>query len=210
MEKLFVRLPGEPAIKPAVSARPISGTPREAMSDRDLLLIVDMISSWDFEGAEGMDEQAADAVEAIARIKRAAGDEIPVAYANDLEDGFHGSREIAVATAMTDRRPDLVEPLIPGPSDAFIHKGQHSAFYGTPLAHMLKLAGTENIVLVGQVTEQCILYTALDAHVRGYKVTVPVDAVVSQVPRLGAAALEMIETNMSGRLTTSDELFVRH
>src|SRR5690606_9999943 len=127
---------------------------------------------------------------AIAAIKRSLGGEVTVAYTNDLEDSFHGSRETAIAMATAGRHPELVEPLLPNPDDAFIHKGQHSAFYGTPLAHLLKLTGAENVILTGQVTEQCILYTALDAHVRGFEITVPVDAVISQRADLGAAALE--------------------
>ena len=176
------------------------------MTKHDLLLIVDMISPWDFPGAEAMVEQAPGAVDAIVRLKRVAGTHTPIAYANDLEDGFHGSREAAVAAALAGKRPDLVEPLLPEPSDDFIHKGQHSAFYGTPLAHLLKISGTQNIILAGQVTEQCILYTAFDAHVRGFRITIPVDAVIAQSRHLGEAALEMIETNMNDRLTTSVRL----
>lgn len=171
---------------------------------RELLLIVDMITAWDYPGAEEVAENAGGAVSAIAHLKQIMGGEAMIAYANDLEDSFHGSRDAAVTIAMQGERPDLVGPILPDNADSFIHKGQHSAFYGTPLAHLLKVSGVENIVLTGQVTEQCILYTAIDAHVRGYEITVPVDAVVSRSAHLGAAALEMISTHMNGRLTTSD------
>lgn len=176
------------------------------MRKRDALLIIDMISSWDFADAEEMVADAPAAVAAIAKLKAAAGNGVTVAYANDLDESFHGSREQAIETAMSGRHPELVEPLLPDPDDAFIHKGQHSAFYGTPLAHLLKLSGIENVILTGQVAEQCILYTAMDAHVRGYEITVPIDAVISQDAHLGAAALEMIATNMGGRLTTCAEI----
>jgi nicotinamidase-related amidase len=129
-----------------------------------------------------------------------------IAYANDLDEGFHGSREAAIRQAMEGERPELVGPILPDEADSFIHKGQHSAFYGTPLAHLLKISGVDNIVLTGQVTEQCILYTALDAHVRGYRLTVPVDAVISRSAHLGAAALEMIAEHMSGELTCAQAI----
>lgn len=175
---------------------------------KELLLIVDMVSPWDFPGAEDMADAAAPAVETMARLKENVGEEVEIAYANDMAEGFHGSREAATTLAMKGRRPDLVKPLLPAEGEAFIHKGQHSAFYGTPLAHLLKLSEVKNIILTGQVTEQCILYTALDAHVRGYEITVPVDAVISQAEHLGLAALEMIESNMNGRLVTAAELGV--
>ena len=52
-------------------------------------------------------------------------------------------------------------------------------------------------MLTGQVTEQCILYSALDAHLRHYAVTVPHDAVAHIDAELGAAALTMMQRNMS-------------
>lgn len=171
-----------------------------------MLLIVDMISTWDFEDAEEMVEDAAGVVPTIAAIKESIAATAEIAYANDLQEGFHGSRERAVELALAGRHPELVEPLVPAGGDEFIHKGQHSAFYGTPLAHLLKLRGAKEVILVGQVTEQCILYTALDAHVRGYKITVPVDAVISQDHELGQAALRMIEQNMGGNLIRAEDL----
>ena len=51
-------------------------------------------------------------------------------------------------------------------------------------------------MLVGQVTEQCVLYTALDAYMRGFEVRVAKDAVVPIDPELGEAALKMMERNM--------------
>lgn len=50
------------------------------------------------------------------------------------------------------------------------------------------------------MTEQCILYTALDAYVRHIPVAVPRDAVAHIDPDLGGAALKMMERNMSADL----------
>lgn len=169
-----------------------------------LLLIVDMISTWDFEGADAVAEGAEPVVATVSRLRQVDG--LRVAFANDLVDGFHGSREQAMAMALAGRRPELVAPLEPEPEDDFIHKGQHSAFYGTPLPHLLRIHEIDELILTGQVTEQCVFYTALDSHVRGYPVTVVTDGVLSQEEHLGAAALEMIESNMGGRLRTASEV----
>jgi nicotinamidase-related amidase len=59
------------------------------------------------------------------------------------------------------------------------------------------------LILTGQVTEQCILYTALDAYVRHIPVVIPTDAVAHIDAELGAAALRMMEQNMSAELTTA-------
>jgi len=39
-------------------------------------------------------------------------------------------------------------------------------FYATPLDYLLGRLDTKRLILTGQVTEQYILYSALDAYVR--------------------------------------------
>jgi len=51
------------------------------------------------------------------------------------------------------------------------------------------------------VTEQCILYSALDAYIRHFDVRVPPDAVAHIYEDLADAALRMMERNMSADLT---------
>jgi nicotinamidase-related amidase len=60
-------------------------------------------------------------------------------------------------------------------------------------------------VLAGQVTEQCILYSALDAYVRHLKVTIPPDGVAHIHEDLADAALKMMERNMRAELTACAE-----
>jgi len=50
--------------------------------------------------------------------------------------------------------------------------------------------------MIGQVSEQCNLYSALDAYVRHYEVVVPRDAVAHIHSDLADAALRMMERNM--------------
>jgi nicotinamidase-related amidase len=59
------------------------------------------------------------------------------------------------------------------------------------------------------VTEQCILYSALDAYVRHFSVCVPTDAVASIDRGLGDAALQMMGRNMRAEIVTADALLER-
>ena len=72
---------------------------------------------------------------------------------------------------------DLVEPIAPAAGTWFIAKARHSIFYETQLEYLLREQEVGRVVLIGQVTEQCILYSALDAYVRHFSVAVPRDAV---------------------------------
>lgn len=59
------------------------------------------------------------------------------------------------------------------------------------------------MILTGQVTEQCVLYSALDAYVRHLQVVIPTDGVAHIDEELGAVALKVMERNMSAELTTA-------
>lgn len=61
-------------------------------------------------------------------------------------------------------------------------KVRHSAFYSTPLAYLLNRLDTKRLILTGQVTEQCLLYSALDAYVRHFTIVIPTDAVAPSTP----------------------------
>lgn len=166
---------------------------------RTLLLVVDMLSDYAFADAERVAVGAERAVPAIREVRDAAGS-ASVVYADDIQDRWRWSEQELLDHALDGRRPDLVEPLVPRDGDITMRKGQHSAFYGTPLAHLLYEEQVTDIVLMGQVTEQCVLYSALDAYLRHYALTVVADACAALDPDLGAAALRMMEENMGARV----------
>jgi nicotinamidase-related amidase len=109
---------------------------------------------------------------------------------------FAASRHDIMERALGGRHPELVAPLVPSGDCAFLQKVRHSVFYGTALDHLLRQREIDTVILTGQVTEQCILYSALDAYVRHYDVRVGRDAIAAIDPKLGAAALRMMEPNM--------------
>lgn len=169
------------------------------------VVVIDMINTYDFPDAEKVVPGAEKAVPRIQDLTRRAREEgVPVIYVNDNYGDWNSSSEELMRTALDGERPDLVEPLRPHEDDAFVIKGRHSIFYGTPLEHLLKEKGIDRLVMTGQVTEQCILYSALDAHLRDIEVAVPRDAVAHIFDDLGDAALRMMERNMSADVEESE------
>jgi nicotinamidase-related amidase len=63
--------------------------------------------------------------------------------------------------------------------------------------------------MVGQVTEQCVLYSALDAHIRHHEVVIPRDAVACIHETLAEAALQMMERNMGAQICAADAVKLR-
>ncbi|WEO99960.1 isochorismatase family cysteine hydrolase [Streptomyces sp. FXJ1.172] len=175
--------------------------------DGSALVVIDMINTYDHEDAELLLPSAERVVPVLAElIGRARVSQVPVIYANDnfgLWRSHHGE---LVDTALRRPHADLVEPIRPDDDSLFVVKTRHSIFYDTPMAYLLWQLGVGTVVLTGQVTEQCVLYSALDAHIRHLNVTVPRDAVASIHPHLEAAALEMMERNMDARIIRAKEI----
>jgi len=104
---------------------------------------------------------------------------------------------------------DLLEPLVPDEDAQFVVKARHSCFYETPLEYLLRQEQVERVVFTGQATEQCILYSALDAYIRHLEVAVPTDAVAHIHEDLADAPLRMMEVNMDADLCRAEDCRLR-
>jgi len=173
------------------------------------LIVVDMLNSYDHPDAEPLAEHVRERLSRIVDLRTAAGerDDVMLVYVNDNHDAWNDTRDDLVEKALAGKHPELVEPIAPQGSVAFFPKGRHSIFYETALNHLLQIEDVEQVVLIGQVTEQCILYSALDAYLRGFKVIVPPDAVAHIDDELAQASLKMMERNMHTALTPAAEVF---
>jgi nicotinamidase-related amidase len=166
------------------------------------LVIADMLNSYDHEDAEPLAESVREQLPHMVDLRdRAEASGTLVVYVNDNHDQWEAGRQELIERAMAGRHPDLVDPIAPYDPVPFIAKGRHSAFYQTALDHLLRASEVQRVVLSGQVTEQCILYTALDAYIRGYDIVVLPEGVAHIDPELAQAALRMMETNMHVELS---------
>jgi nicotinamidase-related amidase len=167
------------------------------------LCVVDMLNPYDHEDADRLTRNVETVVEPIrALVERAQDEGTEIIYVNDNYGDWNSSQEELAERAMKGRRPDLVEPLLPPDDASFVIKARHTIFYMTPLEYLLSTKEVDHLVLVGQVTEQCIIYSALDAYVRHIRISVPPDAVAHIYEDLADAALKMMERNMSAELVT--------
>ncbi|MBW0015997.1 MAG: cysteine hydrolase [Mycobacterium sp.] len=169
------------------------------------LLVVDMLNSYQHPDAEALIPNVEQIIDPLTDLVRRAhqSEDVDVVYVNDNYGDFAAEFSDIVRSACEGARPDLVEPIAPPEGSRMMTKVRHSAFYSTPAAYLLNRLGTKRLILVGQVTEQCILYSALDAYVRHFQVVIPRDAVAHIDAELGAAALKMMEQNMSAELTVA-------
>jgi nicotinamidase-related amidase len=168
------------------------------------LLVIDMLNPYEHEDADRLMESVAGIIDPLRQlIDRAREAEVLTVYVNDNHGDWSAARRELLDRALQGRGPKLVEPVAPPPEMPFVVKARHSVFYETQLEYLLRQDEVDRILLTGQVTEQCVLYSALDAYVRHFEVVVPRDCVAHIHPDLAEAAFRMMELNMRAQITDS-------
>jgi nicotinamidase-related amidase len=174
---------------------------------RTALLIIDMLNDYDHSDGDVLREEARSAVPVIAELAaRAREAGAHVIWVNDNHGDWAADRESLLRMAREGAGADLVDPIAPARDVPFIVKSRHSVFYGSPLEYLLRTEGVDRLVLTGQVTEQCILYSALDAYLRHFRLTVAVDGVAAIDADLAGAALRMMARNMRAQVLPAREI----
>jgi nicotinamidase-related amidase len=174
------------------------------------LIVVDMLNLYDHPDAGALRRSVEEVLPHVRTLlDRARSDGAAVIYVNDNFGLWRSHHDELLDIVLSGPHADLVEPVRPESDSLFVVKARHSIFYETPLEYLLRQRGIDSILLCGQVTEQCILYSALDAHIRHLEVVVAKDACASIHSDLAAAALQMMERNMQARIvrSTDDALF---
>lgn len=161
---------------------------------RQALLIVDVFNDFRFEGGVELAERFRRAIPSIALLREhCRGWGVPVIYVNDNFDCWHEDLTGVIAYTREVGHPvsrEAADALMPSHQDVRLLKSRHSAFYRTQLPALLEHLLTEELILVGIAGDACVLSTAMDAHVHGYKVVVARDAIASQTDARNRRALE--------------------
>ena len=182
---------------------------KDRAAGAEALLIIDMISAWDFPDAKALLPRALSIAPRIAAFKarcKKAG--VPVIYANDnrgrWRSDFRQVFDLSVARAGDGMR--ISEQLAPDSDDYFLLKPKHSAFFLTPLSLLLGHLEVRRIYLTGVAGDQCVLATATDARMRDYDVIVPKDCIASESKSRDKRAVEYFEDVLEIPTTSSQRV----
>lgn len=158
------------------------------------VLLVDVINPFDFPGADALLERAARIGKSLVHLRRRAhAARVPVIYANDNFGDWRSEARRIVASCAMSAGGAFVRSIAPTPRDYFVIKARNSAFYCTALQPLLESLKVKRLILGGLTTDNCVLFTAHDAYLRGYKVWVPNDCVAAQSEGDTRRALEQMK-----------------
>jgi len=173
------------------------------------LVLVDTINAFDFEGSEPLVEaatRAAERIDALARRARAA--RVPVIYVNDNFGQWRSDFRATIDACTAPGRPgrDVSLRLRPEKDDFFVLKPMHSAFYATPFELLLDHLEVDTLILTGFAADLCLLFTAHDAHMRGYRLMAPSDCTASNSPAITERALAHLRDALSVSIEPSPDI----
>jgi nicotinamidase-related amidase len=173
------------------------------------MLIIDMITCWDFPDASKLLPRAARITPAIAALKlrcRRAG--VPVIYANDNRGQWRSDFRQAVSQSIAcgGEGARITSQLEPDEDDYFVLKPKHSAFFGTPMDLLLQHLNARRLILTGVSSDQCVVTTATDARMRDYEVVVPADCIASQTAARNQGAITHFSEVLGVPTTASTRL----
>jgi nicotinamidase-related amidase len=166
------------------------------------LLIIDMLNPMDFPEGKALSQAALPVAKHIlklkAKIKRQKG---IVIYCNDNFDQWDSDKQKILQAAQSSKYgAKIAQLLTPEDADLFVLKPENSAFHNTPLDNILKHYKINQLILTGIAGNLCVLFSAMDAHMRKYSLWVPKDCIASNTKRenlVSLAELKSMKVNIS-------------
>lgn len=174
-----------------------------------VLVIVDVLNALRFEGSEAFVPRAMTVGRRILALKEKARQKgVAVIYVNDNAGRWRSDLVHLIADCTKSDAPgrDLTRLLMPSSDDYVVLKPKHSGFYSTTLDTLLTYLGARRVILTGLTTERCLLFTANDAFLRDYELSVPRDCTAAIDDDDHAAALRILERVLHADTTSSEEL----
>lgn len=173
------------------------------------LLLIDVINDLEFAGGELLLPAARQMAVNIARLKaRAAAAGIPVIYVNDNFGKWRSDVRRLVSHCLKPgvRGREIARLLRPQEDDYFVLKPRHSGFFASALEVLLQALGARTLILTGLAGNICVLYTANDAYMRGYRLLVPGDCTASNTPSANEQSLRQMRHQLKGDTSESSAL----
>jgi nicotinamidase-related amidase len=172
-----------------------------------VLLVIDAINDFMFEEGGQVLASALPMARRIRRLKRLARRVgIPTVYVNDNFGKWRSDFRSLIAHCLRARSGAVTRLLRPDRRDYFVLKPKHSGFYSTTLELLLEHFRARTLILTGLLADSCILFTAQDAHMRGYDVIVPPDCVAARAAADSHRALEQMRRALKADTRASTAL----
>jgi nicotinamidase-related amidase len=173
------------------------------------LILIDVINDLEFSGSEQLLEHALPMARKIAELKRRAKRaKVPTIYVNDnfgrWRSNFHAQVDHCLNDGVVGE--PIAALLRPEDDDYFVLKPKHSGFFSTTLEILLEHLQAHTLILTGMAANICVLFTANDAYMRGFRLVVPSDCVASNTETDNRHALDEMQKVLKADVRPSGDV----
>jgi nicotinamidase-related amidase len=170
------------------------------------LIIVDMLN--DFVDGKLGNPKAQAIIEPLQKLLARAREEgWVVVFSNDAHHPDDPELRVWGEHAMAGTpEADVIPQLAPREGEIVSPKRVYGAFESTGLDEQLKERGVDEVVITGQHTHICVRHSSYGALIRGYRITIPRDAVCGFEGVDEDEALAYLEMAYGAEITNVDAL----
>lgn len=185
------------------------------MTEHTALLIIDMQK----ENGLPLERlpQVVDNASTLIAAARSQG--IPLFYTRHVNDAL--GRDMAPGEpADTQGRPlsyqagsasvEILDALAPHPDDCVIDKQRYSAFHGTRLAALLRSRGIRRLVVLGMLTDVCVMTSLFDAYQHDFELVLVADACTATTLAAHYSSLLILSNWVYGLEIFSTQQLIKH
>jgi nicotinamidase-related amidase len=185
---------------------------RIGLGDRPAVIVIDMARAF-CDPSYRVGEDQSDALAAIAELLPPAREQgVPVyfttvAYRPDYRDGGTFVEKVPALRELVvdDPAATEIDPRVaPVEGEVVYTKKYPSAFFQTHLLSMLIVDRIDSLILCGCSTSGCVRASAVDGVSYGYRIAVPVQAVVDRWPGPHEAALFDIDAKYGDVISVAE------
>jgi len=168
------------------------------------LLIIDMINDFTFPHGTLLLHHTKSIIEPILQVKQQfKRNNFPIIYINDHYNLWQADFQKIIQTCRNEKNADIINKMSPDEDDFFLIKPKYSAFYGTALNTLLHHLNVRHLTITGIAGNICVLFTANDAYMREYSLSVPRDCLASASTEDNEYALLMMNHVLKADITPS-------
>jgi nicotinamidase-related amidase len=200
----FSYVPGRSVEVPKIDFAPTVEVP----AVKSALLVIDMQNDFVSEGGSLICPAAQETVPRIRRLVDSARKaEVRIAYTRDTQTDDDPEFRIWPKHCVEGTWGwEIIGDLKPRNGDLICPKNRYDGFYGTWLDHFLRSVWhVDHLIIVGTVSNICVLHTAASAGLRWYGLTVPADGISALTEFDQALTLRQVSSLYDGKVVKSVE-----
>ncbi|SHG71418.1 isochorismatase family cysteine hydrolase [Ornithinibacillus halophilus] len=174
----------------------------KATANNTALLFIDLINDFQFDGGEKLYVHTKQILPNLIKLKKFAIEKnIPIIYVNDHYKLWTSDADTIIDHCYNEKSKEIIDALKPDEQDYFFIKPQHSAFFQTPLKSLLNDLDKTHLIIAGIAGDICVLFTAKDAYMYQFTMSIPNNCIASEEKEGNDYALYLMNTVMKADIT---------